>query len=196
MKRSLMSVLLGSFCLGVVPAVSLAQRTPDLCAFDRAKMLALDERAFDQDLEGGWRTLGALEACWPVAADLIRDYRLARAPGSGILFWHEGQMRAFAGQSERAIPLFEAAREPANDGFGWNLYVDATVAFLNRDKPGLLVARAALAHIPKPDGVELSYKDAQGRVIEFTWPPNLDVIDDLIRCFDRPYKDAYGCSMR
>jgi hypothetical protein len=173
--------------------MAVSQSSPEVCAFDRAKMLALDEQAFDQDFTGGWRTLQR-EECWLVAADLIRDYRLAKSPASKILFWHEGQMRAFAGQTEPAILLFETTRESTfNDPFGWNLYVDATIAFLNKDKPALLKARAILAKIPKPQNVDLSFKDAQGRVVQFTWPPNLHVLDGFLKCFEQPYKVAYGC---
>ncbi|MEM1246425.1 MAG: hypothetical protein AAGK22_08635 [Acidobacteriota bacterium] len=31
---------------------------------------------------------------------------------------------------------------------------------------------------------------------EMQWPPNLDVVDGLLRCFDRPYAEAYGASCR
>jgi hypothetical protein len=190
-RRTWLAVTLFA-CLGWDMAISQSQPSPDVCAFDRAKMLALDEQAFDQDFTGGWRTLES-EECWLVAADLIRDYRLARAPSSKILFWHEGQMRAFAGQTEPAILLFETTREPVNDWFGWNLNVDATIAFLNKDKPALLKARATLAKILKPENVDLTFKDAQGRVVKFTWPPNLHVIDGFIKCFEMPYDKAYGC---
>jgi hypothetical protein len=187
----LSAILFACLCWGM--AASQSQPSPDVCAFDRAKMLALDEREFDQDFTGGWRTLER-EECWLIAADLIRDYRIAKSPNSKILFWHEGQMRAFAGQTEPAILLFETTREPViSDSFGWNLYVDATIAFLNKDKPALLKARAALAKIPKPQNIDLSFKDAQGRVVQFTWPPNLQVLDDFLKCFDQPYKVAYGC---
>ena len=179
-------------CLGWGIAVSQSQSSTDICAFDRSKMLALDEKGFDQDFTGGWRTLER-EECWLVAADLIRDYRQAKSPSSKILYWHEGQMRAFAGQIELAILLFETTREPVYDSFGWNLYVDATIAFLNKDEPALLKARAILAKFPKPENVNLSFKDAQGRVFQATWPPNLHVVDGFIRCFDQPYKIAYGC---
>jgi hypothetical protein len=192
-NRTWLAVILFA-CFGWGMATSQSQPSPGVCAFDRAKMLALDEQAFDQDFTGGWRTLQR-EECWLVAADLIRDFRKANSPNSKILFWHEGQMRAFAGQTEPAILLFETTREPVNDVFGWNLYVDATIAFLNKDKPALLKARATLAKIPKPQNVDLSFKDAQGRVVKFTWPPNINVVDDFIKCFDRPYKEAYGCGI-
>jgi hypothetical protein len=192
MTRSvwLTAILFACLCWGM--AASQSQPSPDVCAFDRAKMLALNESDFDQDFTGGWRTLER-EECWLIAADLIRDYRKAKSPYSKILFWHEGQMRAFAGQTEPAMLLFETTREPVNDWFGWNLYVDATIAFLNMDKPALLKARAALAKIPKPENFDLSFKDAQGRVVKFIWPPNLHVLDGFLKCFDQPYKVAYGC---
>jgi hypothetical protein len=66
---------------------------------------------------------------------------------------------------------------------------------LNKDKPALLKARAILAKIPKPQNFDLSFKDAQGRVVKFTWPPNLQVVDGFIKCFDRHYKIAYGCTL-
>jgi hypothetical protein len=192
MTRSvwLTAILFACLCWGM--AASQSQPSPDVCTFDRAKMLALNESDFDQDFTGGWRTLER-EECWLIAADLIRDYRKAKSPYSKILFWHEGQMRAFAGQTEPAMLLFETTREPVNDWFGWNLYVDATIAFLNMDKPALLKARAALAKIPKPENFDLSFKDAQGRVVKFIWPPNLHVLDGFLKCFDQPYKVAYGC---
>jgi hypothetical protein len=46
------------------------------CEFDREKLLALDQDAFDQDMNGGWRKLGNVPKCQSVAADLIRDYRV------------------------------------------------------------------------------------------------------------------------
>jgi hypothetical protein len=184
-------------CLGWSMAASQSQSSTDVCAFDRAKMLGLDEQAFDQDFTGGWRKLAMHEECWLDAADLLRDYRKAKSPYSKILFWHEGQMRAFAGQTEPAILLFETTRESNFDDLsGWNLYVDATIAFLNKDKPALLKARATLAKIPKPQNFDLSFKDTQGRVVKFAWPPNLNVIDDFIKCFNQPYKVAYGCTSR
>jgi hypothetical protein len=67
---------------------------------------------------------------------------------------------------------------------------------LNKDKTALLKARATLATIPKPEGFQPSVKDAQGSIFKISWPLNLNVIDDLIKCFDQPYKIAYGCSAR
>lgn len=152
--------------------------------------MALDQRAFDQDMDGGWRALARDSACRIVAADLIRDYREAHSLTAPILFWHEGQMRAEAGQTEMAIVLFDRSRH--DDRFGWNLYVDASIAFLRRDRDALQRARDALAALPRPAGFQST--DTNGRPINLAWPPNLNVVDALIRCFGRPYAEAYACA--
>ena len=143
-----------------------------MCVFDRAKLLALDEHSFDQDMNGGWRAVAQNEECTEVAADLIREYRETRGFLSTILYWHEGQLRATAGSTDEAIRLFEKSRK-AEDAFGWNLYVDASIAFLRHDKPALLAAREALARLPRPK--DFDPRDAQGKVVDISWPPNLSV---------------------
>jgi hypothetical protein len=47
-------------CWGMT--ASQTQPSPNVCAFDRDKMLALDEKGFDQDFTGGWRTPDARNA--------------------------------------------------------------------------------------------------------------------------------------
>lgn len=66
------------------------------------------------------------------AADLIRDWRKAHAnmgPADALLSWHEGQLRADAGQYADAIKLFDAGRHPAAEDakWSWNLYVDGSI---------------------------------------------------------------------
>lgn len=155
-------------------------------------MLGLDQRAFDQDLSGGWRAIGSRSGCTLVAADLIRDYRKAHPSKPKFLFWHEAQLRAQAGQTDAAIALFERAREPGADPTGWNPYADATVAFLRGDRPGLLRARARLLAVPRPADWNPSMKTPDGRTIAMPWPSNLNAVDGLIACFGRPYSEAYG----
>ncbi|HEX9876025.1 MAG TPA: hypothetical protein VGC50_05165 [Gammaproteobacteria bacterium] len=152
--------------------------------------MSLSERDFDQDMSGGWRTLAAREACLEVAADLSRDYREDRGLTSAILYWHEGQLRAAAGDVERAIRLFMESRVTGNDPYGWNPYVDATIAFLRRDFAALTDARETLARMPKPDNFPVF--DADGKPMDVSWPPNLDIVDHLIACFERDYMTAYG----
>jgi C-terminal processing protease CtpA/Prc len=157
------------------------------CMYDHEAMLSLDLDSFDQALpEGGWRSLDA-RGCWVEAGDLIRDYREAHNLDHTILFWHEGQVRAFGGQSEQAIELFRRARAYAS--LPWGLYVDATVAFLQRDRGALVQARDALAALQPPS--DFHPLDVHGRPLPIHWPPNLNVVDALVQCFDRTYADAY-----
>lgn len=96
---------------------------PD-CAVDRPAMLALPRHVFDQAHEG-CRAL-AERGCDAAAADLIAVYRAGHPNDPPILGWHEGQMRANAGDYAAARPLFFAAHHAGQ--FGWNDYVDVTIA--------------------------------------------------------------------
>jgi len=183
----------------------LRAEVPASCTFDRNALLALDEQHFDQDMSNGgsgWRALARKPECQLAAADLLRDYRAAHNTQSGILFWHEGQLRAMSGDYSAAISLLEKSRKPVSeDQAGWNAYVDATVAFLRKDRPALEAARSRLVEV-KPNA-DTEIKDgfieghmADGRIAKFAWPPNLDVVDGLRRCFDKPYAAAYGGECR
>ncbi|HEY8027644.1 MAG TPA: hypothetical protein VIF60_24100 [Burkholderiaceae bacterium] len=178
---------------------------PASCEYDSSRLLGLDEYHFDQDDAGGWRTLASKPGCDLVAADLLRDYRQAHGNAAGILYWHEGQLRALAGQSASAIVLMERSRKPADaDRAGWNQYVDATIAYLHKDRSALEQARAKLAAVEPPIGdglppVKDGYMEVHldnGRMMKFLWPPNIDVVDGLLQCFDKPYEVAYGSECR
>jgi len=191
--RTLMSMLALLVPLGAAAAN---------CEHDRARLLSLGEREFDQDHGGGWRTLAAQPGCELVAADLLRDYRQAHRNEAGILYWHEGQLRAFGGQYEQAAAVMEKSRERASeDAFGWNPYVDATVAFLRRDRTALERAHKALLAVAPPPGENV--KDgvfeasmADGSKQKLRWPPNIDVVEGLLHCFERSYRDAYAQACR
>lgn len=179
--------------VNVLAAAVLAAIHPapaDACRFDRAAVLALDRQAFDQDRDGGWRKVAQVEGCQGIAADLIRDYMRARGDRNEILIFHEAQLRAGIGETEQAIALFQGARRQ-NDSIGWNHYVDATVAFLRKDGAALLAARNRLAAIPRPADWG-PRRMADGRLLEQPWPLNLNVVDGFIRCFARPYSQAYA----
>jgi len=204
MKSSL-SLVLAACVLTSGGAAARQQTAAPSCDVDRARLLALDETQFDQDMAGGWRALSSRPGCTLAAADLLRDYRLAHRSSAGLLAWHEAQLRAFAGQSKEAIALMEDARKPAQaDRAGWNLYVDATIAFLRKDRPALENARRALAQVPAPVGegippvrdgyMEADFANGQKRRIR--WPPNIDVVEGLLHCFDKPYEDAYADACR
>ena len=170
----------------------LASAPGQPCAYDAEKMMSLSLRDFDQDLNGGWRSLAHTPGCQKAAASLIRRYRKEHGPAS-ILYWHEGQLRAQVGQTGRAVRLFDLSRKPAaSDPNGWNHYVDATIAFLKRDRPALLKARSRLAALPKPKDFSPTATGPSGIRITLTWPPNLNVVDGLIACFGKSYEEAYG----
>lgn len=187
---------LTTFC-NVVDAEEISS---DNCGHDRARLLSLDENEFDQDMAGGWRALAATPGCLLIAADLVRDYRHAHHKHAGLLFWHEAQVRADAGQYAEAIALMKNAYKPAKDDkAGWNPYVDATIAFLRRDRSALKRARATLAAVPPPTGVGVppvidGYMEADfddGTKKRIRWPINIDVVEGLEHCFDKPYAEAY-----
>ena len=175
------------------------------CSYDKEALLSLDEQSFDQDLSnggGGWRKIANVPGCEIAAADLLAAYRVAHPSSSSTLTWHEGQMRASAGDYSQAIPLLESAKKaPLQDKTGWNAYVDATVAFLEENKADLLDARNRLAEVPFPqeadmpplkDGyIEFPAQEGQP-AIRIRWPPNIDVVDGLVACFGKPYAEAYG----
>ena len=164
------------------------------CRYDRAAMLRLDLTKFDQDMTGGWRAL-ADRGCDAQAADLIRDWRTANPvepQHASTLLWHEGQLRANAGQTTAAIALFEQSRKPPErDVFGWNLYVDGSIAFLRRDRSALDTARNRLVVLPKPEGLTVLGPDGKPSTVR--WPRNLNVLDALQRCWGQPYRIAYAC---
>lgn len=165
-----------------------------VCTFERASLLKLEEKSFDQDLEGGWRKI-AYSGCKKQAADLIRDWRRIHNSKSKTLYWHEGQLRAEIGKTTAAIKLFKKSiKTPEEDaGFGWNLYVEGSIAFLNRDKDGLLAARNSLAALPKPEGLDRMV-DVDGNPVTIKWPMNLHVLEAFIACWDKPYSAAYRCA--
>lgn len=164
------------------------------CIADRDAFMAMDYWTFDQDPDGS-RTVFAKPGCELAGADLVRDYHAAlREKGEPVthafpqgtitfsetgevamLYWHEGQVRAFEGQTELAIRLFEKTIAAGwRNNAGNHHYALATIAFLKHDYDSLMAERAGLAGSVKPGDL------------------NLGVVDGLIACFDRSYKDAYG----
>jgi Asp-tRNA(Asn)/Glu-tRNA(Gln) amidotransferase C subunit len=183
----------------MIEAILLAAAQPDApagpdCAYDLDAMLALDRQAFDQEIpDGGWRGLSR-EGCYEEAAELIRSWRHEKRDHASILYWHEGQMRAFAGQTEEAIGLFErtyTAPEEDRD-FGWNFYVSGTIAFLRNDREGLTQAIEGLAKIPEP--ADNTFTRPDGTVVKMGWPPNMNVLKNFEMCWGRSYKETYGSS--
>src|SRR5690606_36514573 len=107
------------------------------------------------------------------------------------LRWHEGPLRAANGENSAAVELVKQSyQENESSPDPGNVYVDATIAFLQKDGAALLKARRDLAAIPKPEGFDP--RDAGGNPVDVPWPPNLHVVDRLVACFSADYSDAYG----
>jgi hypothetical protein len=174
------------------------------CITDREALLALDIIAFDQTRGGGWRRITDSDpACELAAADLIAEYRARHSGPPHALIGHEAEVRASNGQTERALDLFReelafkksaAAGEETED----ILYGEATIAFLESDRAALIAARDRLAALPMPPGMAEAMKAAAARYglrAPLTWPPNLGVTENLVKCFGRTYREAFdeGC---
>jgi hypothetical protein len=182
--------------LGEVGADRLA-----LCGVDEAQLaalLALSQDAFDQDMDGGWRVVARQDDCRTAAADLIEVWRdhSENRQSMFILDWHAGQLRAMAGEPQAAIALLGRAKTQSEV---WNHYVDATIAFLDRDRAGLEASRAELAEL-RPSEEQMAARRQflednptitmpEGYVEE---PQNLGVVDRLLSCFEGSYAGAYG----
>ncbi len=180
--------------IAILTALSLGQ-TP--CPKPTAAMLALSLHDFDQT-DAGWRSLES-EGCEATTADAIARYRSDNAvrladDDTGTLDWHEGQMRASAGQTEAAIALFEAGLEATDDTF--RPYHEATIAFLKKDRPAFDAARARLLALPEPQAftrAKARYAETYPDLPPLQWPLNRDIVDGFAACFDRPYREAYAC---
>ena len=183
--------MIEALLLAAAQPAAPADTAPD-CSYDLDAMLALDRDAFDQDLpDGGWRGLSR-KGCYNEAAELIRTWRHEKRDHNSILYWHEGQMRAYAGETEEAVALFRRTyTAPEDDGdFGWNYYVSGTIAFLTGDREALTKAMEGLATIPEPSNNSFTRPD--GTVVQMSWPPNMNVLKGFEACWGKPYIDAYG----
>ena len=166
-----------------------------------SRLIGLEPRAFDQDMQGGWRLVARQPGCEPAAAILIETY-LHFAPRLddtffSILRWHAGQMHAYGGDNGTATAWFMAARSPVADS--WNLYAGATIAFLQGDRNAAEAARAQLATFVPSEEEQEARRQAMAAhpTIQFpegfvTRVANLDVVDGLLACWGRPYSQAYG----
>lgn len=178
-------------------AVLAFQTVPVECKQPDAAMLALPLHDFDQG-DAGWRSLDA-EGCEAVVADTLARYReinreALAGQDSGTLVWHEAQLRAAAGQTDAAIALMVEGRDAESDAI--QPYVDASIAFLRRDRPALLEAHARLMSLPVPDAFARAaerYHATYPDLPPLSWPLNRDKVEGFIACFDRPYREAYIC---
>lgn len=172
----------------------------DAAAFDG--LVRLPQQDFDQDFDGGWRSVAERDGCNDAAGELILAYMHYSAPrpptDMSILRWHAGQMKAYAGKTEQALALF-AGTYGDSDDLAWNLYVDATLAFLQNDLAGIETAYAQLSGLDVSEELQAArqkFLDDNPQVTMpdgfVTEPQNLSVVSDLRDCFGKPYSEAYG----
>ncbi len=164
--------------------------------------LKMSPEEFNQSPQG-WRSIGnAQTGCDIAAADLIAAYHADLLKQAAAIQWHEAQGRAWAGQNTQALELFKLGLAyelsmPEERRSYANIYkVEATVAFMENDLPRLRKARDNLAAVPMPEGLAESIAKHQARYPAQpspTWPPNLDAVEGLIRCFGQPYAKAWTC---
>ncbi len=150
--------------------------------------LNLDFQGFDQNMTGGWRAISN-DGCYLEAAELIEIYHLQNYAAlqdsqSQILYWHAGQLYGFEEIRSLAKDRFQKSinpNEPVNDDFKWNAYAKGSIAFLDNNLPDLKKFRAELASAANPRA-----------------KLNLSVLDRMIFCFGKSYKEAYtnkaGCT--
>lgn len=127
--------LLLAFALLLSTIHSYAQSELKQQTIDSLMKLSFDE--FDQDMEGGWRYYSNKED-FETATVLIKLY-LKKHPEievskRGVMSFHCGQMLALLDKNEEAIPYMEASKKKEKDVMNWDVYVDATVAFLKKDR--------------------------------------------------------------
>lgn len=148
---------------------------------EREALLKLNYQEFDQSLpSGGWRKY---DQCPMVARELIDAYTKEHADTLekqqwDVLVWHSGQMSAMMGDYADAITKMDQTLKPnekPTDGFLWNPYAKASIAFMKKDKPSLIIEREKLARGTSP----------YNRI-------NLRKVDGFMRCFDSTYMEAYS----
>jgi hypothetical protein len=207
MHRTIILAILAALAAsGALPATAQTPVTPQKpsadCLPGPGKYMNLTPEQFDQTLGKGWREIGDRPGCELAAADLIAFYRKNRVEAwEASLNWHEAQLRAASGQTAQALELFrkEVAYEASVHDDADRLYGEATIAFLEHDREALMAKRAELAALPKPDGFEIGiakFKEKYPERPPPVWPTNLDTVDGLIHCFDKPYAEAYELACR
>ena len=162
---------------------------------ERNAMLALDVKSFDQTQGQGWRLVAERE-CYAEAAQLIAEYR-AQSDNPNVARFHQVQMHAAAEERDEAITLLDEliVGDEADEESTSLYYRRATRAFLANDLENLRVARNDLATLPVPSSFADAVERFKREYPDFPpprWPPNLDVIDAFIACFNQSYNEAYG----
>ncbi|MBI1359793.1 MAG: hypothetical protein GC155_05845 [Alphaproteobacteria bacterium] len=171
------------------------------CVPDPAPYLALDWRNFDQgakpDSDGGlrkewgWRDISKKPGCTAATAELMERWSKQHASelNPSLRNWmtfHTAQLWAASGNRARAIPMIESTYR-TDDKPEWTAYLDATLAFLRNDRPGLLAARERLLALPQPADWAKTQAAYRAAGQEMKWPQNIEAVDQLVACFGHTY---------
>lgn len=176
-------------CLfSVAPIAGASQATPVAgaasCAVSddmRARALKLSWDEFDQQSASpvSFRAI-ANRGCKREAGELVLYY-LAHKGGLNesqqrLSRFHAGQLLAEAGEEARALELIRSAywpEQPGDSPLDWNTYVAGVVAFLEKNRTALILARERLE---KAGGSNLI---------------NARVLKRMEKCFDKSYADVW-----
>lgn len=193
---SMFRVLVMLSVLASATAIAAEEPARPKCVHDKEAILALEFVAFDQTEGSGWRPLYDA-GCYEEAAELVRAWAARHANIQSIIPFHEAQLWGYAGRSDIAIRLFERIYQEmaAVQSDPWKLYTEGNLAFLQRDKARLEAATAKLAALPRPtDWDTRRAVMADGRPAPSRpWPPNLNIMQAMLRCWDQTYEVAAHC---
>lgn len=176
--------------------VSSQSEAEGQCSLARAEIednLRLEFEDFDQNPEGGWRPYYE-NGCYESAAELIKAYMAEHQDISErhyILPFHAGQMFALSGHYHEAITYMKKAySSKSSELVDWNAFVDANIAFLEKNMGTLIDMREQISlQTPMPDSPGVPAWAVGKRI-------NLDVVNGFIQCFGKTYEVAYGTSCR
>lgn len=179
-------------CVGILAfqysaaAIASEQIAARDCRIEAASYFNQELAEFDQ-APTGWRGVAEGKNCIKEAADLIHDYREHNELDVHVLYFHEAQLRLSYNAYRHATLLLKKSFVE-DDIFGWNPYVSATIAFVRRDLAALERYRAEIMELTYPEDADLV--DLDGKPVRLAWPPNIKVVNAMIKCFDKSYEQV------
>ena len=93
-------------------------------------MYGMDFHTFDQSREG-WRSLPPKEHSKVISGYIRKNRKKLEPEHLKVLNWHLGQSHAVQGNDKMAVRHMQKSK---NDDEQWNRYVDASTAFIKKDK--------------------------------------------------------------
>lgn len=172
--------------------VGIADETKDQCVLQddtREELLALSFKDFDQS-KNGWRQFQA-SGCFEIIRDLLASYIQIHPEAKNkhyMLTFHTGQFYAFLGDYDIALKLFaESYSGRVSKWSNWDAFVDANIAFLEKNVEGLEDARDLISEqeVITKEKYPSFPKGLFGRKI------NLDIVNGYLACLDKSYDEAY-----